>query len=551
MLTVNHLSRRFAGNLVLDDISFNVNPGDRIGIVGPNGAGKTTLLRLITGEDQPTSGSCSLAPGATVGYLRQGFADLPDGTLADLLDGPTGGLLAAQQALEAATVALADPDGDPDALTAAFEQATDTFEARGGYAAIDELDALLDRFGLGEVPFERPLESLSGGQKTRAGLAGLLASSPDLLMLDEPTNHLDIDALDWLAGFLTRFKGAVLMVSHDRGFLDEVANQIFELDGEAHTLTIYPGNYSAYAEAKRHAEEERAAAWARQQKEVRRIKEDIRRMEHHARTIEANTIDYAIRAKAAKIARPAVVRKAKLERMLDSEDAVERPTQTWGMAIELKGGDRGARDVVDIDHADVELGGNTILRDVSLHVGHGDRLALIGPNGSGKSTLVKLIAGEIVATRGSVRIGANVQPGYFAQEQDSLDLDKTVLEQTRAEAAMSESDTRTFLHRFLFGGEMVHRQIGELSYGERARLMLALLVLRGTNLLLLDEPLNHLDISARENFERALGQFEGTTIVVLHDRYAVSRLANRVFEVRDGTVTEIDPATIIKEGVLA
>jgi len=237
--------------------------------------------------------------------------------------------------------------------------------------------------------------------------------------------------------------------------------------------------------------------------------------------------------------------------MLDSEDAVERPNQTWGMAIELKGGQRGARDVVDIDHADIELGGNTILRNVSLHVGHGDRLALIGPNGSGKSTLVKLIAGEIVATRGSVRIGANVQPGYFAQEQDSLDLDKTVLEQTRAEAAMSESDTRTFLHRFLFGGEMVHRRIGELSYGERARLMLALLVLRGTNLLLLDEPLNHLDISARENFERALGQFEGTTIIVLHDRYAVSRLANRVLEVRDGAVTEIDPATIIKEGVLA
>ncbi|MGI8406879.1 MAG: ABC-F family ATP-binding cassette domain-containing protein, partial [Thermomicrobiales bacterium] len=338
---------------------------------------------------------------------------------------------------------------------------------------------------------------------------------------------------------------AILMVSHDRGFLDEAATQIFEIDGDTHQLTVYPGNYSAYVAAKRHVEEEHAAAWSRQQKEVRRVKEDIRRLEHHARTIEANTIDFAIRAKAAKIARPAVVRKAKLERMLDSEEAIERPNQKWGMAIDFKAVSHGARDVVTIEGVEVDLGGQRVLNDVSLNVQHGDHVALIGPNGSGKSTLVKLIAAEIQSSRGSVRVGANVKIGYFAQEQDSLDLEKTVLEQTRAEAAMSESDTRTFLHRFLFGGDMVHRQIGALSYGERARLMLALLVLRGTNLLLLDEPLNHLDLSARENFERALEQFDGTMIVVLHDRYAVARLANRVIEIRDGMATEIDPAVII------
>ena len=543
MLTVHQLSRRFADKLVLDDISFTINPGDRIGIVGPNGAGKTTLLRLLTGDDLATSGSIS-APGCTIGYLRQGFAELPQGTLSDLLDMPTHGLLAAQRQLDAATLALGDPDADPEKSAAAFDEASVAFEALGGYAAIDELEILLARFGLDDVGFERPLASLSGGQKTRAGLSGLLATHPDLLLLDEPTNHLDIDALDWLAGFLCGYRGAILMVSHDRGFLDEVATEIFEIDGDTHKLTVYSGNYSAYVAAKRHAEEEHAAAWSRQQKEVRRVKEDIRRLEHHARTIEANTIDFAVRAKAAKIARPAVVRKAKLERMLDSEEAIERPNQTWGMAIDFKGGSHGARDVVTIEGADVELGGQCILKDVSLNVQHGDHVALIGPNGSGKSTLVKLIAGETRASRGSVRVGANVKIGYFAQEQDSLDLEKTVLEQTRAEASMSESDTRTFLHRFLFGGEMVHRQIGALSYGERARLMLALLVLRGTNLLLLDEPLNHLDLSARENFERALGQFDGTMIVVLHDRYAVSRLANRVIEIRDGITTDIDPAMI-------
>ncbi|MGI8482744.1 MAG: ribosomal protection-like ABC-F family protein [Thermomicrobiales bacterium] len=545
MLTVHQLSRRFADKLVLDDISFTINSGDRIGIVGPNGAGKTTLLRLLTGDDVTTRGSISIAPGRTIGYLRQGFADLPQGTLGDLLDVPTHGLLAAQGQLDAATLALGDPEMDPELSTVAFDHASVAFEARGGDVAIDELEVLLARFGLEDVNFDRPLASLSGGQKTRAGLSGLLATHPDLLILDEPTNHLDIDALDWLAGFLRGYRGAILMVSHDRGFIDEVATQIFEIDGDTHQLTVYPGNYSTYVAAKRHAEEEHAAAWSRQQKEVRRVKEDIRRLEHHAQTIEANTIDFAIRAKAAKIARPAVVRKAKLERMLDSEEAIERPNQTWGMAIDFKSVSHGARDVVTIEGVDMDLGGQRVLKDISLHVQHADHVALIGPNGSGKSTLVKLIAGEIQASRGSVRVGANVKIGYFAQEQDSLDLEKTVLEQTRAEAAMSESDTRTFLHRFLFGGDMVHRQIGALSYGERARLMLALLVLRGTNLLLLDEPLNHLDLSARENFERALGQFYGTMIVVLHDRYAVARLANRVIEIRDGLATEIDPAVII------
>ncbi len=544
MLTVHDLSRRFAGQLVLDNTSFNLNSGDRIGIVGPNGAGKTTMLQLVTGEDSPTSGSVAIALGRTVGYLRQGFADLPEGTLGDLLDGPTRGLLACQRKLDIATQGLADPEVDPDEAVGTVDNTSLEFESLGGYLAIDELDILLDRFGLGAIDLNRQLSTLSGGQKTRAGLAGMLASRPDILVLDEPTNHLDIDALDWLAGFLTGYRGAMLIVSHDRGFLDNVSTQIGEIDGVTHQLTMYPGNYSAYVSAKRHKEEEHAAAWSRQQKEVRRVKEDIRRLEHHARTIEANTIDFAVRAKAGKIARPAVVRKAKLERMLDSEEAIERPNQSWGLAVELKGGSHGARDVVALDDVGVELGGNCILSQITFTVRHGEHVALIGPNGSGKSTLIKLMAGVLSASRGSVRIGANIKVGYFAQEQELLDLEKTVLEFTRAEAEMSESDMRTFLHRFLFGGDMVHRQIGVLSYGERARLMLALLVLRGTNLLLLDEPLNHLDIAARENFERALAQFDGTMILVLHDRYAVERLADRVIEVRDGGAREIDLALI-------
>ena len=544
MLTASHLSRRFGGDTILDDISFTINPHDRIGLVGPNGAGKSTLVRLLTGDDRPDAGSIVLAPGTSIGFLKQGFADLPDGTLADLLDAPTQGLAAAYRALEAATARLSDP-ADADAVDD-YERALAAFEALGGYEALGALEVHLDRFGLADVAFDRPLDTLSGGQKTRAGLAGLLASSPDLLILDEPTNHLDIDALDWLEHHLRRTESAMLIVSHDRGFLDRVVTRIFELDGETHTLTAYAGGYSDYAAQKAHAEQEQAEAWYRQQKEVRRIKEDIRRMEHHARTIEANTIDFAVRKKAAKIARPAVVRKAKLERMLESEEAVEKPGQSWGLAIDFghEGAASGARHVARLDRVSLRLGGHAVLRDVSLDVLHGDRIALIGPNGSGKSTLLKLIAGDLRPDTGEVRLGPGVKVGYFAQEQDTLDFEVTVLDQVRREAAMSESDTRTFLHRFLFGGETVHRRVGALSYGERARLMLALLVLRGTTLLLLDEPLNHLDIAARERFEQALTGFAGTQVIVLHDRYAVERLATRVIEVRDGVVTERDPASL-------
>ena len=544
MFTVNHLSKRYGDNLILDSVSFVLNDGDRIGLVGPNGSGKSTLLRLVCGEETPDGGTVTLDSGVSLGHLRQGFADRPDGLLVDLLDGPTHGLATAQRSLEDALAMYQDPDADPDAVASAYELATERFDAAGGYAAIDELTSLLARFGLDGAGFETPLNQLSGGQKTRAGLAALLSSRPDVLLLDEPTNHLDIDALAWLEGFLREYPGAVMMVSHDRAFLDAIVTRILELDPDTRGVTSWPGTYSNYVAAKHHAEEEQAAAYARQQKQIARITENIRGAEHHARTIEANTIDFAVRAKAAKIARPAVVRKRKLERLLESADHVERPERKWGLSVELPAAAGGGRDVVVIEHADLGYGTTPVLRDISLHIRHGDRVAIVGPNGGGKSTLIRTIAGQLHPLAGWVRLGASIQPGYFAQEQDTLDSRLTVMEQVRKASAGSESDLRTYLHKFLFGGEMVHRRIGSISYGERARLMLAILALQGTNLLLLDEPLNHLDIDARTEFEQALQQFEGTIALVLHDRYAIERLASRVIEVRDGRVRELDPALL-------
>ena len=538
MLSVSDVSLRFGDRPVLDRISFNVNAGDRLGLVGPNGAGKSTLLAILTRALSPDSGSVSLAPGTTVGHLRQGFADLPGATLADLLDAPTRGLLTAQRRLESATATFTDPAADQDVTLAAYDVALATFEARGGYAALDDLFALLDGLGVGGVDLTTPVDALSGGQKTRAGLAALLASRSALLLLDEPTNHLDADALHWLERFVQGYRGAVLVVSHDRAFLDSVITTVLDLDVATHTLTSYAGNYSAYLAAKRAAEEAQADVYARQQREIARIEQDIRVVASHALATEKSTHHFFPRARAKRVARTAKVRERKLERQLASEEMVDKPERRWGLALDFAERAESGRDVAIVEAADVELGGRRILQDIDLHIRFGERLALTGPNGSGKSTLVRLLVGELEPSAGHVRLGAGVIPGRYAQEQETVDLNRTVLDQARAAAPLSETEARTFLHGYLFGGDAVHARAGDLSYGERARLALALLALSGANFLLLDEPLNHLDLPSRERFEEALTRFGGTLLVVLHDRYAVERLATRVLELRNGRLTD-------------
>ena len=535
MLTVSDLSRRYGEYPILERVSFVVNPRDRIGLVGPNGAGKSTLLAILAGELEADAGAVTMTPGARLGHLPQGFADLPGGTLAGLLDVPTGGLLAARDAVERSTAALAEGgEDDLDAALAAYDAALAAFEALGGFAAVDELRAFLAALGLEDVPFETPLGALSGGQKTRAGLAALLASRPDILLLDEPTNHLDLDALAWLRDFIKGYRGAVLIVSHDRAFLDETVTTIFELSDTTHQLTVYPGNYSDYLAAKRAAEESQAEAYARQQAQISRVEQDIRNVAGHAMQTEKATQNDFLRRRAKKVARTAKVRERKLERLLESEELVDKPALRWGLSLDFGAPPESGRDVALVEGAAVELGGRTILHDIDLHVGYGERIALTGPNGSGKSTLLKLLLGELAPSAGRVRLGAGVVPGRYAQEQETVALERSVLEQVRARAPLSETEARTFLHLFLFGQETVFKRGAELSYGERARLALALLVLGGANFLLLDEPLNHLDLQSREEFEQALTRFGGTLLIVLHDRYAIERLATRVLELRDG-----------------
>ncbi len=545
MLTVNDVSKHHADRLILDRISFTLNAGERVGLVGPNGAGKSTLLAIVAGETDADTGTVNLAPGVRIGYLRQGFADRSELTLGELIAATSersGAVVAAHHQLEAATHHLGAASVAESSLIAGYDQALTYFESLGGYQVFDEISSILGRLGLHDIPFTTPLGQLSGGEKTRAGLAALLAERPELLLLDEPTNHLDLDALRWLEQFLHDYRGAALIVSHDRAFLDQVVSSIFELDDVTHTLTRYPGGYSDYLAAKAAAAAATADAYARQQRTIARITEDIRAVASHARQTEQATQHDYIRGRAKKVARTAKVRERRLERLLESDEHLDKPATRWGLALQFAPVSETGRDVAVLGQVDVELGGRSILTNVNLHIRYGERVAITGPNGAGKTTLLRTIGGTIIPNRGSARLGAGVIVGEHNQEQETVRLDQTVLEQTRAVAPVSETEARTFLHRYLFGGETVFQLGAELSYGERARLALALLVLRGSNLLLLDEPLNHLDLRSREQFEEALAGFTGTVVMVLHDRFAIDRLASRVLEVRAGQVNEADLA---------
>ena len=350
MLSVSNLSRSFGGRTILESISFVINPGDRVGLIGPNGAGKSTLLRMIAGFDRPDRGSVSVSPGERIGMLRQGFADIADGTLADLLDGPTIGLASASRELERT---LARSDGSDDWLIA-YDAAQSHFDTLGGYAAVAELETMLAAFGLEKRPWETPLSELSGGEKTRAGLAALIISRPNYLLLDEPTNHLDAEGQRFLALLLRDFDGGVLIVSHDRRFLDEVVTGLLVLDDQSEGVEEFTGTYTDYREAKMREAEIMAGAYRRQQEDIARIRGDIRAVGSHALATENATTNDYLRGRSKKVARTAKVRERKLERMLESAEMIEKPERRWTMAAEFAPAAESGRDVALLTDASVQ-----------------------------------------------------------------------------------------------------------------------------------------------------------------------------------------------------
>jgi len=477
-------------------------------------------------------------PGLRIGYLAQGFTPDPGLTVSALLRRRGEDAQEAEARLADLAVGLAQYPQDQVLQRAYDEALQQVAQSDRGHAAQSVLRAL----GLADLPDDFPVGRLSGGQKTRLALALVLLDEPHLLLLDEPTNHLDIEMLEWLEGWLAAFTGAALIVSHDRTFLDHTVGRILDLNGETHTLRSYEGNYSAYLEQYLAEAERQNAAYRDQVYEIRRMRQDIARTKQQSLHVEMTTTSRQpnVRRIAKKVARKALSREKKLNRYLESDERVEKPRPAWQMKLAFAAPEHLGQQVLSLEKASVGYPGHApLLQDLNLHVRAGQRIVLTGPNGSGKTTLLRTIAGGLPPAAGSVRLGASVCLGYMTQEQEMLDPSLSALDAIRRVAAMDETAARAFLHFFLFSGDDPLRPAEFLSYGERARLALAVLVAQGSNFLLLDEPINHLDIPSRMRFEQALNQFEGTVLAVVHDRYFIERFATEIWLVENGGVRKL------------
>ncbi|MBL7198986.1 MAG: ABC-F family ATP-binding cassette domain-containing protein [Anaerolineae bacterium] len=535
MLQVSNVHKAYGDDIVLDKVTFVLNGGERTGLVGPNGCGKTTLLKIIVGEEQPDEGSVSFTvPNLRLGYLEQALSYSEGATVAQVMRGE---LAQAEQEVETLAQRMSRASGQALAeLMTAYAEALERFETAGGYGARSQIDAVLAGLGLDAIEQDMPVQHLSGGQKTRLGLARLLLEQPQLLLLDEPTNHLDIEALEWLEQFLAEYKGAILIVSHDRTFLNRTVTTILELDPLTHTVAPYSGNYSEYAAAK---ERERGRHWASykdQQDRIRRYQRAITGFETYARGIERGTIDFGPRKIAKGIARKATVQRRRLERLIESEEHIEKPKRTWQMKLDFADTPSSSQDVLVLEELSMGYGDLLLFQDANLTLRAGERVVLTGPNGSGKTTLLRIVMGEMEPLGGRVRLGPSVRVGYYSQEQEGLDEAADAFGEIRRVAPMDDTETRGFLHRFLFSGDDVFVPIRALSLGERARLAMAKLVASGCNLLILDEPINHLDIPSREQFEQGLSEFEGTVLAVVHDRYFIERFATALWAIHDVSI---------------
>ncbi len=516
-LAVSAVGVDFGATKLFSDITFTVSAGERWGIVGRNGTGKTTLFRLITGELAPTRGSVVLQSGLRVSLLEQ-HRDFGDATSVwEAVAGQFAELLALEGSLARQSAELGE-HSTPQALER-YGRDLERFEREGGYTIAPRVDAVLH--GLGFDPTSArtmPLTQLSGGERGRVGLARQLVSPADVLLLDEPTNHLDLDTTRWLEQYLADSTATVLLISHDRAFLATVADHLLHFEGES--ATAYTGGYEAFV----------------QQRTERRLTQQ-RQFDKQQKTI-AHEADYIARNIAGQNSKQAKGRRKRLERLPRLSPPIEDEDS---MALRFDVAERGGDRVADAEHVSIAVGDRVLLRDFTGVLMRGDVLGLIGPNGAGKTTLVRTLVGERPPAGGGLRIGASIQPGYYRQDLSQVPLDRTLYE--AIEALRPHWERRTIqghLGRFGFSGDGVQRNVASLSGGERARLGLAMLMLSRANLLILDEPTNHLDVESIEALEDAIERYDGTTILVSHDRALLRALATRVWLLHDGQITAFD-----------
>ena len=539
MLSIHNLNKHFGIQPVLQNINFNISAGERIGLIGANGSGKTTLMRILAGFDHPDSGDvASTRPNLRTGYLAQGMEFDPQQTLHSAL-----GLDSVSQtdpALEVESLALAlSRNPNDSSLQAKYDSALTKLSANSAQPS-----AVLEPLGLSHFSADTPIAHLSGGQKTRMMLAKVLLDDPHLLLLDEPSNHLDIEMLEWLEDWLNGFKGAALIVSHDRTFLDNTVIKILELDSSTHTIKTYDGNYSDYLEQKLLEFDKQMQAYQDQQDEIAQLKRAARHIrsltvmrkggkadggDKFAKGFFGNRATKNVAGRARNI-------EARIDNLLTNEK-IEKPRGSWKLKLDFGKPDHQSKDVMVTDSLSIGYAQeNPLLTDINLFIRAGQRIVLTGPNGAGKTSFIRTIVGKIPPLAGSFRLGRATKLGYMAQEQELLDPALSAVQAVQRVSGKNETETRNFLHYFLFKGDAALRHAGELSFGERARLQLALLVAQGCTFLVLDEPINHLDIPSRERFEEALENFNGTILAVVHDRSFIARFATDVWVARDGKI---------------
>jgi ATPase subunit of ABC transporter with duplicated ATPase domains len=522
MISLTRINKQYGRQILFVDTAFQLNPGEKVGLVGPNGAGKTTLFRMITGEESPDDGEVSVPKKLTIGYFRQDVEEMSGRSVLDEAIAGSGRVGDLHHQLEELNAALADPDraDQMDRILARFGEVQEEYEHLGGYALESQAREVLHGLGFADEQIDGDVGALSGGWKMRVAMARVLLGRPDVLLMDEPTNHLDIESIIWLEEFLKTMTGSLLMTSHDRDFMNRIVTKIAEID--AGEITVYSGNYDFYERERAIREANKEAAYARQQAMLAKEQRFIERFK--AQAAKAPQVQSRIKA-------------------IEKIEKLEPPKKRKVVDFEFRQPPRSGEQVIVIDDIHKAYGKRVIYDGFDLTVRRGERWCVMGRNGAGKTTLLKMIAGALKPDTGKVEIGASVKMGYFAQQAlDLLNPDLTVFEQMEKDFPLeSIGMLRNLLGAFQFSGDDVDKKIRALSGGEKTRLVMARMLLDPPNLLVLDEPTNHLDLATKEMLIKSLGDFEGTMIFVSHDRAFLRGLSNRVLELGGETGVDAEP----------
>lgn len=518
ILACQNISKAFGTDEIIQHASFHVEENEKMAIVGINGAGKTTLLRIIMGELEADRGEVILAKNRTIGYLPQNPDIEGNKTIYEEVLSAKEELISMQETLISMEEKMSSLRGEQlEQLMESYNRLNTAFEMKGGSSYKSEITGVLKGLGFTEEEFGKHMQELSGGQRTRVCLGKLLVTKPDIILLDEPTNHLDIGSITWLETFLLNYKGAVVIVSHDRYFLDRIVHKVVELD--LHKVSVFSGNYSDYAVKKAQVREAQLKQYYNQQQEIRRQEEVIAKLKSFNRE-------------------KSIKRAESREKMLDKIERLEKPVEeNTDIHLNLEPRVVSGNDVLKVEHLAKAFPGQNLFSDLSFELKRGERVALIGDNGTGKTTILKIINQMVEADHGTLTLGANVHIGYYDQEHQILHQDKTLVEEiSDAYPSLTNTEIRNVLAAFLFTGDEVFKRISDLSGGERGRVSLAKLMLSEANFLILDEPTNHLDIVSKEILEQALNRYTGTVLFVSHDRYFINKVATRILNLTGETV---------------